>query len=137
MGTNSEAFLLTREERAQLIATAREAVGPDYPLMAGVGAHSTKQVLELAHDAAAAGANYLLVLPPAYFSKATNMSVAKRFFADVAYALYLCLFITSRGLQWGGYRIGDYHGDRPGICRRQSLWGLERCRRQIGLWFCR
>ncbi|KAJ5132408.1 hypothetical protein N7448_006566 [Penicillium atrosanguineum] len=84
MGTNSEAFLLTREERAQLIATAREAVGPDYPLMAGVGTHSTKQTLELAHDAAAAGANYLLVLPPAYFGKATNTNVVKRFFADVA-----------------------------------------------------
>lgn len=84
MGTNSEAFLLTREERAQLIATAREAVGPNYPLMAGVGTHSTKQTLELAHDAAAAGANYLLVLPPAYFGKATTMTVVKRFFADVA-----------------------------------------------------
>ncbi|CAI7585248.1 unnamed protein product [Penicillium palitans] len=69
LGTNSEAFLLTREERSQLISTARAAVGPDFPLMAGVGAHSTKQTLELAHDAAAAGANYLLVLPPAYFAK--------------------------------------------------------------------
>lgn len=84
LGTNSEAFLLTREERAQLIATARAAVGPDFPLMAGVGAHSTKQTLELAHDAAAAGANYLLVLPPAYFGKATSMNVVKRFFAEVA-----------------------------------------------------
>ena len=84
LGTNSEAFLLTREERAQLIAAAREAVGPDFPLMAGVGAHSTKQVLELAADAASAGANYLLVLPPAYFGKATTMNVVKRFFADIA-----------------------------------------------------
>ncbi|KAL4800260.1 GTP cyclohydrolase N terminal-domain-containing protein [Aspergillus venezuelensis] len=84
LGTNSEAFLLTREERASLIAAAREAVGPDFPLMAGVGAHSTKQVLELAADAAAAGANYLLVLPPAYFGKATTGPVIKRFFADVA-----------------------------------------------------
>lgn len=84
LGTNSEAFLLTREERAQLIATARAAVGPDFPLMAGVGAHSTKQTLELANDAAAAGANYLLVLPPAYFGKATNMNVVKRFFSEVA-----------------------------------------------------
>lgn len=84
LGTNSEAFLLTRDERAQLISTARAAVGPDFPLMAGVGAHSTKQTLELAQDAAAAGANYLLVLPPAYFGKATNMTVVKRFFSDVA-----------------------------------------------------
>jgi 2-keto-3-deoxy-L-rhamnonate aldolase len=52
--------------------------------MAGVGAHSTKQTLELAQDAADAGANYLLVLPPAYFGKATNMNVVKRFFSEVA-----------------------------------------------------
>ncbi|KAF9890615.1 hypothetical protein FE257_005746 [Aspergillus nanangensis] len=84
LGTNAEAFLMTREERAQAIRTAREAVGPNYPIMAGVGAHSTKQVLELADDAAKAGANYLLVLPPAYFGKATTPSTIKRFFADVA-----------------------------------------------------
>lgn len=84
MGTYFEAFLLTREERSQLIATAREAVRPDYPLMAGVGTHSTKQTLELAHDAAAAGANCLLVLPPAHFSKATTVNFVKRCFADVA-----------------------------------------------------
>lgn len=84
LGTNSEAFLLTREERHQLISTARSAVGPDFPLMAGVGSHSTKQSLELAQDAAAAGADYLLVLPPAYFGKATSMGVVKRFFSEMA-----------------------------------------------------
>lgn len=84
LGTNSEAFLLTREERRQLITAAREAVGPDFPLMAGAGAHSTKQTLEFARDAQDAGANYVLVLPPAYFGKATSPSVVRRFFADVS-----------------------------------------------------
>lgn len=84
LGTNAEAFLLTRDERAQAIRAAREAVGPAFPIMAGVGAHSTKQVLELADDAAIAGANYLLVLAPAYFGKATTPSTIKRFFADIA-----------------------------------------------------
>ncbi|KAJ4327390.1 hypothetical protein N0V84_002161 [Fusarium piperis] len=84
MGSNAEAFLLTREERYDLIALARKTIGPDFPLMAGVGAHSTKQTLQLAEDAAKAGANYLLVLPPAYFGKATTMSVVKRFFAELA-----------------------------------------------------
>ena len=42
LGTNAEAFLLTREERKTLIATARNAIGPEFPIMAGVGAHSTK-----------------------------------------------------------------------------------------------
>lgn len=84
LGTNAETFLLTREERAQLVTTARKAVGPDYPLMVGVGAHSTKQVLEHIQDAVDAGANYVLVLPPAYFGKATTPSVIKGFFDEVA-----------------------------------------------------
>lgn len=84
LGTNAEAFLLTREERKALIATARAACGPDFPLMAGVGAHSTRQVLEFIEDAAAAGADYVLCLPPGYFGKATTPAVISRFFDDVA-----------------------------------------------------
>lgn len=84
LGTNAEAFLLTREERFQLIQTARDAVGATFPIMAGCGAHSTKQVLELISDAAKAGANYVLVLPPAYFGKATTPAVIERFYDDIA-----------------------------------------------------
>ncbi|KAL2065874.1 hypothetical protein VTL71DRAFT_3544 [Oculimacula yallundae] len=84
LGTNAEAFLLTREERSQLISTARDAVGPDFPIMAGCGAHSTKQVLELISDAAKAGANYVLVLPPAYFGKATTPAVIEKFYSDIS-----------------------------------------------------
>jgi 4-hydroxy-2-oxoglutarate aldolase len=84
LGTNAEAFLLTREERRILIATAREAVGPSYPLIAGCGAHSTAQVLELISDAYAAGADYALVLPAAYFGKASTPAVIENFFVHVA-----------------------------------------------------
>lgn len=35
LGTNAETFMLTRDERAMLLKTAREAVGPDYPIMVG------------------------------------------------------------------------------------------------------
>ncbi|KAH6656512.1 dihydrodipicolinate synthetase [Truncatella angustata] len=84
LGTNAEAFLLTREERKTLIDTARRTVGPDFPIMAGCGAHSTKQVLELIADAADAGANSALVLPPGYFGKATTPEVIERFYADVS-----------------------------------------------------
>lgn len=52
--------------------------------MAGCGSHSTKQVLELISDAVTAGADYVLVLPPAYFGKATTPSVISSFFAEVA-----------------------------------------------------
>lgn len=84
LGTNSETFLLTREERRTLLETARKACGSSYPIMAGVGGHSTKQVLEFIGDAADAGANYALVLPPAYFGKQTTPAVIDRFFTAVA-----------------------------------------------------
>ncbi|GES64778.1 predicted protein [ [Aspergillus terreus] len=84
LGTNSETFLLTREERKTLLETARKACGPSYPIMAGVSGHSTKQVLEFIVDAADAGANFALLLPPAYFGKQTTRSVINSFFNDVA-----------------------------------------------------
>ncbi|KAM0323161.1 hypothetical protein ACHAQA_009011 [Verticillium albo-atrum] len=84
LGTNSETFLLTREERKTLLETARSACGPDYPIMAGVSGHSTKQTLEFISDAHDAGANYCLLLPPAYFGKQTTPEVINRFFNEVA-----------------------------------------------------
>lgn len=84
LGTNAETFLLTREERKTLLETARKACGPSFPIMAGVGGHSVKQVLEFISDAADAGANSVLLLPPAYFGKQTTPAVVNRFFDDVA-----------------------------------------------------
>jgi 2-keto-3-deoxy-L-rhamnonate aldolase len=93
LGTNAEAFLLTTKERFELISVAREAVGPDFPLMAGVGSHSTKQTLEFIDDAKKAGANYVLCLPPAYFGKATTPAVIENFFNEVATASPLPIVI--------------------------------------------
>lgn len=84
LGTNAETFMLTRDERSQLLKTAREAVGPDYPIMAGVGGHSTKQVLEFIGDAVEEKADYVLVLPCAYFGKQTTAKVITNFYDDVA-----------------------------------------------------
>ena len=87
LGTNAETFLLTREERRELVTTARRAVGLDFPLMVGVSGHSTRQTIEFIGDAAGAGADYVLVLPPAYFgAKATTPAVITSFFDDVAAA---------------------------------------------------
>lgn len=75
---------MTPGERKTLVATARAACGPSFPIMAGCGGHSTKQVLEFLADAAAAGADYSLVLPPAYFAKQSTPAVVERFFDAVA-----------------------------------------------------
>lgn len=93
LGTNAETFLLTREERKSLLELARKACGPTYPIMAGVSGHSTKQVLEFIADAASAGADYALLLPPAYFGKQTTAAVLDGFFDDVAGASPLPIVI--------------------------------------------
>lgn len=84
LGTNAETFLLTREERLSLIRLARRSVPADFPIIAGVSGHSNAQVKEFIRDAAIAGADYVLLMPCAYFGKQTTPSVVKGFFADIA-----------------------------------------------------
>ena len=84
LGTNAETFLLNREERKSLVEVGRKAVPAGYPIIAGVGGHSTSQALEYISDARDAGANFALLLPCAYFGKQTTPSVVKRFYAQVA-----------------------------------------------------
>ena len=64
-GSNSEAPLLTREERAAVIETVADAA--DGPVLAGTGAEGTRETVALTEDAAAAGADAALVVTPYYF----------------------------------------------------------------------
>ena len=84
LGSNAEAFLLTREERRDLIVAAREAVGPDFPLICGVSGFSVQQTLEYIQDAVSAGATYGLLLPAAYYGAATTKEVVKGYYDEVA-----------------------------------------------------
>lgn len=93
LGTNAETFLLTRDERATLLRIARQSVPEGYPIIAGVGGHSTAQVLEFISDAHAAGANYVLVLPCAYFGKQTTPQVVHNFYNAIAKASPLPILI--------------------------------------------
>jgi 4-hydroxy-2-oxoglutarate aldolase len=84
LGSNAEAFLLTRDERIALMKAARAAVGPDYPLMIGVSGFSVTQVLENIGDAMEAGANFGLLLPASYYGAATSKEVVTGFYNEVA-----------------------------------------------------
>lgn len=67
MGSNGEAPHLTTNERAQLIAAAREAVGGKAQLIAGCGEQSTRATLHNCDEAARNGADVALILPPFYY----------------------------------------------------------------------
>src|SRR5690606_11834411 len=66
-GSNGEGQLLDEEEKLRLTAFARELVPAAMPLIAGVGAESTRSVIREGRKLAHAGATYLLVSPPSYF----------------------------------------------------------------------
>ncbi|KAF1835354.1 dihydrodipicolinate synthase 2 [Decorospora gaudefroyi] len=84
LGSNAEALLLTQEEKKALMKTAREVVGPSYPLMMGVSGFSVTQVMENISDAIEAGANYGLLLPAAYYGPATSKEVVTAFYDEIA-----------------------------------------------------
>lgn len=74
-GSNGEAVHLSHEERVAMIRVARDAILHEasaatvkIPLIAGCGAHSTRETIQLCMDAAKGGATHALVLPPSYYN---------------------------------------------------------------------
>lgn len=67
MGTNGEAVHLSSEERVRVIETTRATAGEQGLILAGCGEQSTRASIVLCRQAARAGANFALILPPFYF----------------------------------------------------------------------
>lgn len=65
-GSTGEFTTLTLDERKQLTELVVKAVGGRVPVVAGTGALSTHDAIELAAHAAQAGASALMVVPPFY-----------------------------------------------------------------------
>lgn len=72
----------------QMVRTAKEAftrIGNPGAIIAGtVGAQSTREAIELCRDAASAGADYTLILPPSYYPGAMKPDAIQSFFEDVS-----------------------------------------------------
>ena len=87
-GTNGEAVLLNTQERKDVIRTVRRAVNDlgavNYPIVAGISGQSTHESIALSQDAAEAGADFGLLLPPSYWAKAVTQDVLLGFYREVA-----------------------------------------------------
>lgn len=77
-GTTGESPTTTVPEDAQILSAVREAVGPDVPLVAGVGTNATHTSLELVEQAADAGASGVLLVTP-YYNKPSQKGVLHHF----------------------------------------------------------
>ncbi|KDN37116.1 aldolase [Tilletiaria anomala UBC 951] len=80
-GSTGEAPHLTPPERTALIKAARSAFASNrldgVPIIAGANGSSLKHSIELAYDAASAGADAVIVIPSGYFAGVTNTSDGK------------------------------------------------------------
>ena len=83
-GSTGEAVLLSRRERRALIETTANALSDDRLLIAGTGAESTRATVRLGQEAVDAGADVVLVQPPAYFRGAMTPEVLRDHYVAVA-----------------------------------------------------
>jgi 4-hydroxy-2-oxoglutarate aldolase len=83
-GSTGEAALLTADERSMLVDAARELVPQDKVLLVGTGAESTRACVALTKDAAARGADAVLVVAPHYFGPVMTPAALRAHYERVA-----------------------------------------------------
>lgn len=77
-GTTGESPTTSAEEKITLLRAVVESVGDRAKVIAGVGSFDTRQTIETAHEAEAAGATGLLVVTP-YYSKPPQEGLLQHF----------------------------------------------------------
>ncbi len=92
-GSTGEAPLLDEEEIVRLVEYARDVVPPEPTLIAGTGAESTRATVRLARAAAEAGADAVLVRPPAYYRSRMDPETVRLHFEAVADAIPIPLVL--------------------------------------------
>ncbi len=91
MGSTGEAILLSKDEREKIIDTVIDEASGKVPVMVGVAAVSTRDTLENARYAKAAGADCGLVVQPPYIKP--TQDALYHYFKDVADAVDMPLVI--------------------------------------------
>jgi len=77
-GTTGESPTTTTDEDGETLAAVRDAVGPDVPIVAGVGTNDTRTSLVLARQAREKGADAVLLVTP-YYNKPGPRGVLEHF----------------------------------------------------------
>ncbi|KAL4888175.1 dihydrodipicolinate synthetase family protein [Aspergillus ambiguus] len=87
-GSNGEAVHLDRDERKLITSATRRALNANgaesMPLIVGCGSSSTRETIQFCKDAAEAGGDATLVLPPSYYKGLLTTAALHEHFRAVA-----------------------------------------------------
>lgn len=88
LGSTGEAIFVRNSERHELIKSQRKTLDDagfkDRPIIAGTATQNIDDTIEMIKDSQAAGAEYAMVLGPAYFAPATGQAGLQKWFEVVA-----------------------------------------------------
>lgn len=124
----SEAIHLSHAERSTLIKTARNVLDNaglvKVPIVSGIGAGSTRECIELANEAAAAGADCAIAICSGYFAGALagNKKALKDFWTEISQKspIPVMIYNCERGT-----RIYDVRLTCSSCLRSWSCWGNQ------------
>lgn len=88
LGSTGEAIFVRNHERHELIKSQRKTLDDagfkDRPIIAGTASQTVEETIEVIKDSQAAGAEYAMVLGPAYFAPSTSQAGLQKWFEAVA-----------------------------------------------------
>lgn len=104
-GTLGEASTLTTAEKFELLAAAKEVAPADFPVILNIAEQVTREAVDFAQKAEAAGADGLMLLPPMRYRASDDEVVA--YFQTVAEASSLPILIYNNPVDYGIYVTTD------------------------------
>ena len=113
VGTTGEASTLSMSEHTQVIKEIIRVANKRIPIIAGTGANSTREAIELTQEAKELGADAALLVTP-YYNKPTQEGLYQHYKA-IAEAVDLPQFFITFQVHWRGHgqRNRDPSGRYP------------------------
>ena len=130
-GSTGESVLLDEQERVTLLEAARDVVPEDALIIAGTGAESTRHTIRMTQQAADAGAEAVLVSPPAFFKGAMSPEVLARHYRAVADASPVPVLIYQMPLRLSTLEFPTRLIAE--LAKHPNIVGIKDSRGQLGL----
>ena len=112
-GSTSEAFLLTSDERKNILETVLEENNGEAAVIAHVGQIGEAHAIDLAKHAKAAGADAVSSVPPFYYGFSFN-EIKKYYFdiADVGLPVFIYNFVAAGGAKLSTDNFKEFLSDK-------------------------